>query len=93
MAPNSNFIFFIILLENQIVIHSFANRAQPSSDKLSSDVSGVVLLGGTCCQWRVHMLQHRFPAVLTNELKFWITHMDMQTRERKHYEGCEKLTW
>ncbi len=24
MAPNSNFIFFIILLENQIVIHSFA---------------------------------------------------------------------
>ncbi len=40
MAPNSNFIFFIILLENQIVIHSFANRAQPS------DLSGVVLLAG-----------------------------------------------
>ncbi len=44
MAPNSNFIFFIISLGNQIVIHSFANKAQPSSDKLSSDVTGMVLL-------------------------------------------------
>ncbi len=47
MAQNSNSIFFIILLENQIVIHSFANRAQPSSHKLSGDVIGMVLLGLT----------------------------------------------
>ncbi len=40
MASNSNFIFFVILLENQKVIHSFANRAQPSSHKLSGDVTG-----------------------------------------------------
>ncbi len=46
MAPNSNFIFFIILLENQIVIHSFANRAQPSSGKQSGDITGMVLLVG-----------------------------------------------
>ncbi len=46
MAPISNFIFFIISLENQIVIHSFANRMQPSSEKLGGDVSGVVLLEG-----------------------------------------------
>ncbi len=46
MATNSNFIFFIILLENQIVIHSLANRAQPSSDMLSSDITGMVLLAG-----------------------------------------------
>ncbi len=38
------FIFFIILLENQIVIHSFASGAQPSSHKLSVDVTGVVLV-------------------------------------------------
>ncbi len=44
MAPNSNFTFLIILLENQIVVHSFADRAQPSSDKLSSDITGMVLL-------------------------------------------------
>ncbi len=49
MAPNSNLIFFIILLENQIVINSFANRAQPSSDNLSGDVSGVLLLAGDYC--------------------------------------------
>ncbi len=46
MAPNSNFIFLIISLENQIVVHSFANRAQPSSDKLSGDITGMVLLAG-----------------------------------------------
>ncbi len=37
MAPNSN-------LENLIVIQSFTHRAQPSSDKLSGDVTGMVLV-------------------------------------------------
>ncbi len=46
MAPNSNFYIFIILLENQKVFHSFASRAQPSSDKLTGDVTGVVRLAG-----------------------------------------------
>ncbi len=45
MAPNSIFIF-VISLENQIVIHSFANRVQSSSDKLSGDVTDMVLLAG-----------------------------------------------
>ncbi len=35
---------FIILQENQTVVHSFANRAQPSSHKLSGDVTGMVLV-------------------------------------------------
>ncbi len=35
---------YLVLLENQRVIHSFANRAQPSSDKLSGDVTGMFLL-------------------------------------------------
>ncbi len=46
MALNLNFIFFKIMLENQRVIHSFANRVQPSSCKLSGDVTGMVLLAG-----------------------------------------------
>ncbi len=90
MAPNSNFMFFIMLLENQIVIHSFANRAQPSSDKLSDDITGMVLLAVDLLSMGVHMLQRWFPAVLMNEFEFWITHMDMQTRERNYYEGSEK---
>ncbi len=43
MAPNSNFYIFRILLENQIIVHSFASRAQPSSHKLSCDITGMVL--------------------------------------------------
>ncbi len=35
-----------MLLENQIVIHSFTNKAQPPSDKLCGDVMGMVLLVG-----------------------------------------------
>ncbi len=37
---------YLILLENQKVIHCSANRAQPVSHKLSSDVTGMVLLAG-----------------------------------------------
>ncbi len=43
MALNSAFIY-LVLLENQKVIHSFANRVQPSSDKLSGDVTKMVLV-------------------------------------------------
>ncbi len=35
---------FIILMGNQIVVHSFANRAQPSSHKLSGNITGMVLV-------------------------------------------------
>ncbi len=35
---------YLVLLENLIVIHSIANRVQPSSDNLCIDVTGVVLL-------------------------------------------------
>ncbi len=35
---------YLVLLENQIVIHSFAYTAQPSSDKLNLDVTGMVLV-------------------------------------------------
>ncbi len=35
---------FIVLLENEVVVHSFTNRAQPSSHKLSGDVTSMVLL-------------------------------------------------
>ncbi len=52
MAPNSNFIFFIIFLENQIAIHSFVNRAKPSSHKQSGDVTGMVLLAGDLLSMR-----------------------------------------
>ncbi len=36
------------------------------------------------------MLHHWFLAVLTDGCEFWITHMELQTRERNHKEGSEK---
>ncbi len=48
-----------------------------------------------CCLWGGQTLHHggTFLAVLMDELEFGITHMDMKTQERKHYEGSEKYTW
>ncbi len=92
----------LALLENQIVIQYFVKRVQPSLIKLSSNVTGMVLLmvGHTLhrrCVLRVSAAvcchcQHRLKkcgAVLTDQLEFCITHMGMQTQERKHYKGGE----
>ncbi len=61
---------FIILLENQKVIHSFANSAQPSSHKLSGDVSGVVLVLLAGRTNIISLVRVNFPAVLMDELEF-----------------------
>ncbi len=43
------------------------------------------------CLWGGQTLHHRcggtFLAVLMDELEFGITHTDMKTQERNHYEG------
>ena len=90
MAPNSNFYIFIILLENQKVFHSFASRAQPSSDKLTGDVTGVVRLAGRLLSMEGTYTATPVPSCFNGQDEFWITHMDMQTRERNRYECSEK---
>ncbi len=67
------FYIYLVLLENQLVIHSFANGMQPSSHKQSSDVTGMVL---------VLLVGRTFLAVLTNELEVHIAHTDMKTQEQ-----------
>ncbi len=60
----------LVLLENQKVIHSFTNKAQPSLDKLSGDITGIVLLvGGPTVNWGGHALHRWFSAVLTDEFE------------------------
>ncbi len=63
-------------MENQKV-NSFANRAQPSSHKLSGDATGMVLLEGDPLPMdthtHTHTLYRQFSAVLIDESKFWIT--------------------
>ncbi len=43
-------------MESQKVIHSFASKVQPSSDKLSGGITGMVLLVGVCRQSGGHTL-------------------------------------
>ncbi len=76
---------YLVLLENQIVIHSFANRAQPSSDKLSCDVTGMVLLVGellstggyvavpvpSCFDGRIWVLDYSKGHANTREIPLW----------------------
>ncbi len=60
MTQNSNFFIYLVLLETQIVIHLFASRVQPSSDKQRGNVTVMVLVrlcprirGGSnagCCE-------------------------------------------
>ncbi len=50
-----------------------------------------------CCLWGGHKLHCQcgwtFLAVLLDELEFGITHIDMKTQERNHYEGSGKHPW
>ncbi len=68
-ALNSN-VIYLVLLENQTVIHSFPSRAQLFSHKLSSDVMGMVLLvGGAYCHCGGRYLSFLFGCPVCRSLR------------------------
>ncbi len=78
------------MLENQKVIHSFASWVQPSSDKISGDVKGMVLVllvGGTYAALLVRM---NLPSCSDGQNEVWNYSMEMNTQERSDWEGSEK---
>ncbi len=78
------------MLENQTVFHSFANGAQPSSHKLSGDVTGMVLVLLVGRTYVASPVQVNLLAVVMDKLEFRFTLTDMKTQERNPHEGREK---
>ncbi len=62
---------YLVLLENQIVIHSFAYTAQPSSDKLNLDVTGMVLVLLVGRRYVASPMRMNLPSCFDGQIEVW----------------------
>ncbi len=81
---------FIMLLENQTVIPSFANRVQPSLHKLSGDVTAVVLVLPVGRTYIMSPVRMNFPSCFDGRIGVWDYLYGCENTREEQFKGSEK---